>query len=165
MVNTPLLEEPLTGPVYLRASDNRLPDLVIDLHGPPSRPLHFEASARIDSIKGGIRNTFTNIPDVPFSKLTLRLPGGKKGLLQNSRNLCSGTNRAKVSYTAHNGLTAGARPVVKAKCPKNPAGSLERQRTGVVGDSAGVRRGYLAGLDRRPQQGEPVPQVEGVGHQ
>jgi hypothetical protein len=130
VVNTPLLEEPLTGPVYLRASDNRLPDLVIDLHGPPSRPLHFEASARIDSIKGGIRNTFTNIPDVPFSKLTLRLPGGKKGLLQNSRNLCSGTNRAKVSYTAHNGLTAGARPVVKAKCPKTKRGKHRKGKRG-----------------------------------
>ena len=30
---TPLLDEPLEGPVYLRSSNNLLPDLVVDLQG------------------------------------------------------------------------------------------------------------------------------------
>jgi hypothetical protein len=30
---TPLLDAPLTGPVYLRSSDHKLPDLVADLDG------------------------------------------------------------------------------------------------------------------------------------
>jgi hypothetical protein len=115
-VQTPLLEYPLSGPVYLRSSDNTLPDLVPDLHGPPSQPIHFEAAGKTDSIKGGIRNTFSFVPDVPFSKITLQLQGNKKGLLENSRDICATTNKADVSYTAHNGLSYELEPVLKAKC-------------------------------------------------
>jgi hypothetical protein len=117
-VQTPLLESPLTGPVYLRSSDHELPDLVLDLHGPPSQPIHLEAAARIDSVKGGIRTNFESVPDVPFTKLTLRMKGGKKSLLVNSRNICARRNEADVSYTAHNGLAAAARPALAVKCGK-----------------------------------------------
>jgi len=117
-VQTPLLDYPLSGPVYLRSSDNTLPDLVPDLHGPPSQPIHFEAAGKTDSINGGIRNTFEFIPDVPFSKLTLQLQGNKKGLLENSRDICARTNKAAVSYTAHNGLAYELEPVLKAQCSK-----------------------------------------------
>jgi hypothetical protein len=115
-VTTPLLDEPLSGPVYLRSSDNTLPDLVPDLHGPPSRPIHFEAAGKTDSVKGGIRNTFSFVPDVPFTKLTLRLQSGKKGLLENSRDICASTNKADVSFTAHNGEVLRTNPPLKAKC-------------------------------------------------
>src|SRR6185312_3801236 len=114
-VTTPILDQPLTGPIYLRASSNPLPDLVIDLHGPPSQPIRFEASGRIDSVNGGIRNTFDIVPDVPFTKLTVRLQGAKKGLLENSRDICASTNRVAVSYTAHNGASYSATPALKAK--------------------------------------------------
>jgi hypothetical protein len=117
-VNTPLLDYPLTGPVYLRSSDNPLPDLVPDLRGPANQPIRFEAAGKTDSVRGGIRNTFSFIPDVPFTKLTLQLQGGKKGLLVNSRNICSSTNKADVDYSAHNGLAFSANPVLKAKCGK-----------------------------------------------
>ncbi len=117
-VETPLLDYPLSGPVYLRSSDNTLPDLVPDLHGPPSQPIHFEAAGRTDSINGGIRNTFSLIPDVPFTKLTLQLQGNKKGLLENSRDICATTNKADVSYTAHNGSSYELEPALKAKCGK-----------------------------------------------
>ena len=30
---TPLLDQPLEGPVYLRSSSHKLPDLVVDLQG------------------------------------------------------------------------------------------------------------------------------------
>jgi hypothetical protein len=118
-VVTPILDYPLTGPVYLRSSSNPLPDLVTDLHGPAFQPIRFEAAGKTDSINGGLRNTFDFVPDVPFSKLTLQLQGGKKGLLQNSRNICKSVNRANASYTAHNGLNYVARPMLKAvKCKK-----------------------------------------------
>ena len=44
---TPLLEEPLQGPVWLRSSDHKLPDLVFDLHG----LVDVEVSTRLDSRK------------------------------------------------------------------------------------------------------------------
>ena len=57
---TPLLDEPLEGPVFLRSSNNELPDLVAALH---SSRADFNLVGRIDSLKGRIRNTFDAPPD------------------------------------------------------------------------------------------------------
>jgi len=115
-VQTPVLDHPLTGNVYLRASDNRLPDLVPDLRGPASQPIKIESAGRTDSFKRGLRNTFDFIPDAPFTRLVTRLQGGSKGLLINSRNLCKRTYRATVHYSAHNGDTYTDHPVLRVKC-------------------------------------------------
>jgi hypothetical protein len=115
---TPLLDEALSGNVYLRSSDNKLPDLVMDLRGPASRPLKLEAVGRIDSVNGGIRSTFEFVPDAPVSKVTLKMKGGTKGLLQNSRNICSQVFKATAAFAAHNGRTLAAQPKMQARCPK-----------------------------------------------
>ena len=107
---TPLLEQPLSGPVYLRSSDNDLPDLVLDLHG----LVDVEVSARIDSIKGGIRAIFERAPDAPLSKAVLSMQGAKKGLIVNSRNLCAGRSRARVALEAQNAMRRGLRPLLRA---------------------------------------------------
>ena len=84
-VDTPLLGQPLTGPVVLRSSSHELPDLVLDLRG----QLNIELVGRIDSSdKGGLRATFDSVPDAPFTRAVVDLEGGKKGLLQNSEDLC-----------------------------------------------------------------------------
>jgi hypothetical protein len=113
---TPLLDEALEGPVYLRSSSNELPDMVAVLKGPASRPIEIEAVARIDSIRGGIRANFETIPDAPISKVIVTMQGGRKGLLINSRNLCRSTSRATVQMDAHSGKAHDFRPVVRAKC-------------------------------------------------
>jgi hypothetical protein len=115
-VTTPLLDYPLTGHLYLRSSDNLLPDIVPDLRGPAYQPIRFEAAGRTDSIKGGIRNTLDFVPDAPFTKAVVALQGGSKGLLVNSRNICDRIYRATVKYTAHNGKTFTAHPALRAKC-------------------------------------------------
>lgn len=109
---TPLLDYPLKGPVYLRSSNNLLPDLVVDLHG----QVEIEVVGRIDSIKGRIRATFEDVPDAPVSKVVLRMQGGKKGLIVNSRDLCASTNRATVKLIGQNGKRFDSRPVVRASC-------------------------------------------------
>jgi hypothetical protein len=113
---TPLLDFPLKGPVYLRSSDNQLPDLVADLRGPASLPVRFELVGRTDSIRGAIRNSFDVAPDVPVSKFVLRLQGAKKGLLVNSTDICARPHRAKVPFLAHNGKRAVLRPRLAARC-------------------------------------------------
>jgi hypothetical protein len=113
---TPLLGSPLTGNVYLRSSNNKLPDLVMDLHGPPSLPIHLEADGRIDSIKGGIRTTFEFVPDAPITRVVLQMQGAGKGLLQNSRNICASTFKAQASFAAHNGRVLEAQPPLVARC-------------------------------------------------
>ncbi len=114
---SPLLDYPVSGPVYLRSSSHKLPDLVIDLHGPNYQPVEAIVVGRIDSIKGQIRATVEGAPDVPVSKFVLTQNGGKKGLLINSRDVCASKNRATVKFTGQNGKTHNFRPVVKnGKC-------------------------------------------------
>jgi hypothetical protein len=111
---SPLLDEPLKGPVYLRSSDNELPDFVAALHG----IVEVETVARIDSKNGGIRATFTNLPDAPLTKVVVNMQGGKKGLIVNSTNLCRGKHRANTPMVGHNGKRNNLKPAVQASCRK-----------------------------------------------
>jgi len=111
---SPILDYYLTGPVYLRSSSHELPDLVVALKGPPTQPVEIDAVGRIDSIHGGIRTTFAQVPDAPLSKVILTMQGGKKGLLQNSRNICAQANRADVQMDAHNSKVRDLSPALRA---------------------------------------------------
>ena len=115
---TPLLGQPLEGPVYLRSSNNTLPDLVAHLQG----QVDIDLVGRIDSFKGGIRTTFDRVPDVPVSKFTMTLPGGKHGLLVASKNLCKGRVKAIVQLKGQNGKKANKRQKVRTPCGKKRHG-------------------------------------------
>jgi len=112
---TPLLEEPLEGPVYLRASTGKLPDLVADLQG---RGIRIEVPGRIDSVKGGMRATYELLPDAPVSEFSLTLLGGKHGLLVNSDDLCTAA-AAKVRMVGQSNQSLALRPpLLNSKCNK-----------------------------------------------
>jgi hypothetical protein len=97
---SPLLDDELAGPVYLVPSTHVLPDLLADVNGQVEIQLH----GVVKSVKGGrIRTTFSPIPDVPVSKFVLTMQGGRKGLLQNSRNLCTHKYFSKLNLLAQNG--------------------------------------------------------------
>jgi hypothetical protein len=128
---SPLLDQPLWGNVYLRSSDNPLPDLVADLRGPAHQPIRIELVGRTDSVKGALRNTFDIAPDAPVSFFSLQLFGGKKGLIVNSRNICRGKNKAGVRLDAHNGRREILQPVVRNKrCNKIRRKAKKRKRAG-----------------------------------
>jgi hypothetical protein len=111
---TPLLGKPLKGPVFLRSSNNPLPDLVAHLKG----QVDIDLVGRIDSFQGGIRTTFGRVPDVPVTKFTMVLPGGKKGLLVASTNLCAAPVRGIVQLKAQNGKKANKRTILRTPCSK-----------------------------------------------
>jgi hypothetical protein len=111
---TPLLDEPLEGPVYLRSSNHPLPDIVAALHG----VVDIDLVGRLDSIDAQIRSSFESTPDAPVNKFTLEMQGGKKGLLVNSRNLCAHKSRAIAAFTGQNGKPHEFKPVLKANCGK-----------------------------------------------
>jgi hypothetical protein len=111
---TPILDQPLSGNAYLRSSNHNLPDLVLALRGPASQPIEIDAVGRIDSKNGGIRTTFARVPDAPLTKVVLRMAGGQKSLLENSRNICAHAYRADVQMDAHNGRAADSRPALRA---------------------------------------------------
>jgi len=111
---TPLLAKPLEGPVYLRSSNNTLPDMVAHLQG----QVDIDLVGRIDSFKGGIRTTFDRVPDVPVTKFVMILPGGKKGLLVNSRSLCAKPVKGIIRIKAQNGKKANSKPKLRTPCKK-----------------------------------------------
>jgi hypothetical protein len=122
---TPLLDQPLEGPVRLRSSDNLLPDLVASLHG----QINIDLAGKIDTSKGRIRNSFNTVPDVPVSRFELTVRGGKKGILTNSLNICGKrkgkkakpkTLRASVKLFAQNGKKANNKRLkLKTPCAKS----------------------------------------------
>jgi hypothetical protein len=119
---SPLLGEPLTGLVYFRSNggERELPDLVASLDG----QIHVNLVGFIDSVgrKGSevsrVRTIFAGVPDAPVSRFVLQLRGGKKGLLQNSTNLCRTVNRATVKMNGQNGLVQDFKPLVTRHCGK-----------------------------------------------
>lgn len=109
---TPLLDQPLRGPVYLRSSSHKLPDLVAALRG----QVDIDLDGRIDSHNRGIRTTFETVPDAPISSFVLRMKGGKKSLLENSTSICRSPQKAHVTMRAQNGARHNTTPRLSARC-------------------------------------------------
>ena len=119
---SPLLDQPLRGPVFLRSSSHKLPDIVMDLRG----QIEIELAGRVDSVNGALRTTFESIPDAPVSSFSLSLAGGSKGLLINSQNLCSGPKRAKVRMIGQNGESQQSKVKLGVDCGSST--SREKRR-------------------------------------
>jgi hypothetical protein len=111
---TPLLDEPLEGPVVLRSNggERKLPDLVVSLRG----QIDISLVGYIDSRHGGIRTRFQHLPDAPISKFVLTMKGGRKSLLRNSESLCRGRHLATVALRGHNGKAHDLRTRLRAHC-------------------------------------------------
>jgi hypothetical protein len=109
---TPLLEKPLEGPVYLRSSNHKLPDLVAVLKG----QIEIELDGRIDTLKGGVRTTFETVPDAPITKFDLDLKGGKRGLLINSENVCKGVHKLTQRLVGQNGAVVSRQTNLETPC-------------------------------------------------
>lgn len=129
---SPLLAKPLTGPVYFRSNggERELPDIVAALHG----QINVTLVGFIDSVKkkgeevSRVRTRFLNVPDAPVSRFVLELSGGKKGLLENTTNLCKGQRKATVRMDGQNGRIHDTSPVVKVTCKKSKAGKQNKAK-------------------------------------
>jgi hypothetical protein len=115
-VETPLLEKPLEGPVYLGTGyGTKLPELIAELNG----QIHIILRGKVDTDKEkGIRTTFEAVPDAPVSKFTISLDGGKKGLLENSEDLCAKPQRATADFTGQNGKVDDHKILIASSCGK-----------------------------------------------
>jgi hypothetical protein len=124
--STPLLDQPLEGPVYLRTGPNPLPDIVVSLKG----VVDIQLVGVIGSKNGGLRTTFASVPDAPITSFELDLAGGKKGLLQNTEDLCGSAQRAIVRMAGQNGAssrdTVGIRACGKGQRSKRHNGRHQR---------------------------------------
>jgi hypothetical protein len=111
---SPLLDQPLAGPVYLRSSNHTLPDLVAHLQG----QVTIDLAGRIDSFHGGVRTTFEALPDAPVHRFVLEMNGGRRGLLVNSTDLCHRSHRATVDLDGQNGKASDSSPALRIGCGK-----------------------------------------------
>ncbi|HEX5712132.1 MAG TPA: hypothetical protein VFX85_02335 [Solirubrobacterales bacterium] len=136
---TPLLDQPLSGQVYLRANggERELPDMVAALRGQIDVDLvgYIDAKRKKGTEISRIRNTFALVPDAPVSKFVLQLNSGKKALLENSANLCRTPQKAEVQMGAQNGTAYDFTPEVKNDCGKK----AKKGKKGKPGKSKGAR--------------------------
>jgi hypothetical protein len=116
---SPLLSKPLKGPVYFRSNGGarELPDIVADLHG----QIHIVLVGYIDSVKAGpetsrVRTRFLHLPDAPVTSFTMSLSGGKKGLVENSVDLCKTGRRAEIKLKSQSDISRVSNLVIGARC-------------------------------------------------
>jgi hypothetical protein len=106
---TPVLNRPLTGPVYFvknvrvhpRTGNliRTLPTLLIPLKGEVD--IHLRAQS--DTQGGKLVNTFSSVPDAPVSRFELVLRGGRRGILIVNGNPCRRNRIADVQMDGQNG--------------------------------------------------------------
>jgi hypothetical protein len=149
---SPLLNEPLRGPVYFvknvrisRRTGRRirtLPTLLVTLTGENGVKINLRPTSDVDK-KARLVSTFSNLPDAPVSSFKLRLEGGKDGILVVSRrNVCKANQIADQQFDAHNGKTADKRVSIQTPCPLK-VHAKKRGRRNVKLKIGGLRRGRL----------------------
>ena len=110
---TPLLANPLEGPIYLRSTGRAgLPDIVAALNG----QIDIVLDGHVDSVHGRLRTTFETVPDAPITKVVLSFDGGRKGIIENSPRLCAHAQHFTAAITGQNGKTANQNPVFRTPC-------------------------------------------------
>ncbi len=112
---TPLLDQPLSGPVYAVSGSGGLPRLAFILNG----QVNLVPRADTETAKGGrLETTVPVVPDAPIGHFRLNVFGGKSGYLINTRSICKHRPVTVVEYTAQNGRKRTQKVKLKARCGK-----------------------------------------------
>lgn len=112
VVKTPLLAEPLRGPIFMRASKRQFPDLVARLDG----QVELDLVGKVAFADGRLRLVFDGFPDIPLTKLAFTVDGGRRGILVNNRNLCAAPSVAEAAFNAQNGKAAAPTAELRVGC-------------------------------------------------
>jgi hypothetical protein len=124
---TPILDEPLSGPVYFVKNIRKdaktgreirtLPKLVIPLTGQNGVKLTLTGTSNVENDQ--LVTTFENIPDAPVSSFKLSIIGGKGGILTVSgADICKSTQIADQQLTGQNNKAANADVYIQTpSCP------------------------------------------------
>ncbi len=124
---TPILNEPLSGPMYFVKNQRTvaatgrqratLPKLVIPLVGENGVKLTLTGTSAVED--GQLVTTFDNIPDAPVSSFKLNINGGKGGILVISdADICKSTQIAEQQVDGQNGKDADSSISIQTpSCP------------------------------------------------
>jgi hypothetical protein len=123
---TPVLKQPLRGPVYFVKNIRihpvtgrqirTLPTLLITLRG----EVAINVRATSDVIDEKLVSTFHTVPDAPVSRFVLTLNGGAKGILVATRNICRRprSHITDMEIDGHNGKRADQAVRMRTPCAK-----------------------------------------------
>jgi hypothetical protein len=111
--STPLLDQPLSGPVYAVSGSGGLPRLAFILNG----QVDIRPRADTKTVQGGrLRTTVPVVPDAPIGQFHLLVYGGKRGYLANTRSLCAFAPVVRVGFVGQNGKSHRVSTRVKTSC-------------------------------------------------
>ena len=135
---TPILNEPLSGPVYFVKNVRKdpksgrdirtLPKLVIPLLGQNGVKLTLTGTSAVEDDQ--LVTTFDNIPDAPVSSFKLNINGGKGGILVVSgekADICKSTQIAEQQIDGQNNKDADA--LVSIQTPSCPLKVISKKIT------------------------------------
>jgi hypothetical protein len=114
---TPLLDQPLSGPVYAVSGSGGLPRLAFILDG----QVDLVPRADTKTVKGKLKTTVPVVPDAPIGHFSLTVFGGKTGYLINTRNICKRAPVIAVDYAAQNGEALTQNVKLNVGCAKRKA--------------------------------------------
>jgi RTX calcium-binding nonapeptide repeat (4 copies) len=104
LARTPLLAQPLQGPVYLIQNAGLLPEVGLDLRGPLPAKIIGNATPtsdlRLDNVFGDIA---PGLPDVPLSEFKLTFGGGPGGLIVATEAVCQGPSQYNAIFDSFGG--------------------------------------------------------------
>jgi hypothetical protein len=124
-VDTPLLDQPLTGPVYAVSGFGNLPHVVFILDGQVTIMPEAESS----SVHGGFLKTVVPVvPDAPVGHFRFDLFGGKQGYLINTRSICRSKAGVRVRYLAQSAKRHSQLVKVRTRCGKKETGRSVSRR-------------------------------------
>jgi hypothetical protein len=122
---TPLLDQPLSGPAYAVSGFGKLPHVVFILEG----QVLIMPEAESSSVNGGhLKTVVPVVPDAPIGHFRLKLFGGKKGYLVNTRDLCASPAATTIEYVAQNGKTFSESVPAKTACGKGKGSKRAARR-------------------------------------
>jgi hypothetical protein len=124
---SPLLKTPLNGKVYfvkgVRTDPKTgrqirtLPTLLIEIRGEIN--INLRATNSVPDNKH-LTNTFTMIPDAPIESFSMKLNGGKKGILvitDGNDNICSVAQKPFLAAQGYNGKRLDIATTMSVECP------------------------------------------------
>lgn len=113
---TPLLPDPLDGPVYLVAHSTGLPTLEALLQG---HKLSIDLSGTITFAAAGLTSTFGAVPDAPITRFVLDLPPGPHSALSSPSGVCGGPLSMPTTIVGQSGASISAStPIQVTGCPR-----------------------------------------------
>jgi hypothetical protein len=116
---TPLLDQPLSGPVYAVSGSGGLPRLAFILKG----QVNLVPRADTETVNRRLRTTVGVVPDAPVGHFALTIFGGRAGYLINTRSMCEHAPVVQVAYKGQNGKSSSQSVKVKTACGNKNARS------------------------------------------